>query len=77
MQALITSHFGGNCSFCDELLLTSRGIGRSRVGLIQVVEPDTNYTMSFFVFQQDGQWCFTSTPPKERGMCTWCSYACW
>ena len=68
MQVLITSHFAGGCSFCDELLLTSRGPARSRVGQIEVMEPESRRTMCFFVFQDNGQWCFTTTPPKEQGM---------
>lgn len=70
MQILITSHFGGNCAFCDELLLTTRGIGRSRVGQIDVVNPDSDHTMwhaRFYVFQENGQWCFTAKPPRETG----------
>ena len=67
MQGLVTSHFGGNCTFCDELLLTSRVVDRSRVGQIDVVKPDSGATMRFFVFQESGQWCFTVRPPEEKG----------
>lgn len=63
-QALVTSHFKGQCCFCKEL--GSEG-GTSRVGRIEAIEPVTGVLIPFFVFLQKNEWHVSMWSPVDIG----------
>ena len=66
MQALITSHFQGECKWCDTLLPEGDKSQNSRVGRIIALD-GSGFALPYYVYVQRGAWRCSMTCPTYAG----------